>query len=228
MVNPTSVIRSVITQIGVDPARVSHGGSGRYLPPLVSVPARRTLPAQAAYVIAALAIGFGHAGLCHPNSALSHLQRALAFLAADADAGLRHVRLWRAGGTARRGTFVRSGRPPAGVLVALGGLMASTVLFTFAGSTVWLFAARGLQGLATGIILSAASAALLDLHPRRDADAVGLTNGVVSAFGLGLGVLVSSLLVQLGPAPRQLPYVVLFVLFALDVRRRLLDAGTGP
>ena len=45
-----------------------------------------------------------------------------------------------------------------------------------------------LQGLATGLALGAASAALLDLHPRRDPAGVGLTNGVVSAGGLGLGV----------------------------------------
>jgi MFS family permease len=106
------------------------------------------------------------------------------------------------------------GRRPV-LLVALGVLMASTVLFMVADSAVWLFVARGLQGLATGAAISAASAALLDLHPRKDAAGVGLTNGVMSAAGLGLGILVSSTLVQLGHAPRVLPYVVLFVLFAL-------------
>jgi MFS family permease len=69
--------------------------------------------------------------------------------------------------------------------------------------------------LATGAAVSAASAALLDLHPRRDPAGVGLANGVASASGIGLGALVSSSLVQLGSAPRVLPYVVLFVLFAL-------------
>src|SRR5262249_26249767 len=101
------------------------------------------------------------------------------------------------------------------LLVALTGLMASSSLFILAGSAAWLFFARGLQGLATGVLLSAASAALLDFHPRRDPNAVGLTNGVVSALGLGSGVLVSSVLVQFGPAPRTLPYVVLFGLFSI-------------
>src|SRR5215212_7963527 len=105
------------------------------------------------------------------------------------------------------------GRRPV-LLVALSVLVASTVVFMFAGSAVWLFVARGLQGLATGAALSAASAALLDLHPRRDAAAVGLTNGVASAGGIALGILVSSSLVQLGDAPRVLPYVVLLGLFA--------------
>jgi MFS family permease len=106
------------------------------------------------------------------------------------------------------------GRRPV-LLVALGTLMAATVLFMVADSVVWLFVARGLQGLATGAALGAASASLLDLHARRDPAGVGLTNGVVSAGGLGLGVLVSAAFVELLPAPRVLPYVFLFVLFAI-------------
>jgi MFS family permease len=78
-----------------------------------------------------------------------------------------------------------------------------------------LFVGRGLQGLATGAAVGTASAALLDLHPRRDPAGVALANGVASAGGIGLGALVSSALVQLGAAPRVLPFVVLFVLFAL-------------
>src|SRR4051812_41964293 len=106
------------------------------------------------------------------------------------------------------------GRRPV-LLVALGTLMASTVLFMVADSVGWLFVARAVQGAATGLALGAASAALLDLHPRRDPAGVGLTNGVVSAGGMGLGVLVSAALVELAPAPRVLPYVALFVLFSI-------------
>jgi MFS family permease len=106
------------------------------------------------------------------------------------------------------------GRRPV-LLVALGALMGATVLFMVADSVVWLFFARGVQGLATGAALGAASASLLDLHPRRDPAGVGLTNGVVSAGGMGLGVLVSAAFVELLPAPRVLPYVALFVLFAI-------------
>lgn len=107
-----------------------------------------------------------------------------------------------------------AGRRPV-LLGALGMLMVSTVLFMLARSAAWLFLARGLQGLATGAAISAASAALLDLHPRRDAAGAGLTNGVASAAGLGLGILISSAIVQLGYAARVLPYVLLFTLFAL-------------
>ena len=106
------------------------------------------------------------------------------------------------------------GRRPV-LLAALATLMGATVLFMLADSVVWLFVARGVQGLATGAALGAASAALLDLHPRRDPAGVGLTNGVVSAGGIGLGVLVSAAFVEFLPAPRVLPYVALFVLFAI-------------
>jgi MFS family permease len=101
------------------------------------------------------------------------------------------------------------------LLVALGGLAGSTVLFLLADSAAWLFVARGLQGLATGAALSAASAALLDLHPRRDPAGVGLTNGTAAAAGIGLGMFSSSSLVQIGWEPRLLPYIVLLALIAL-------------
>jgi MFS family permease len=106
------------------------------------------------------------------------------------------------------------GRRPV-LLGALGVLMLATVLFMLADSVMWLFAARALQGVATGGALGAASAGLLDLHPRRDPAGVGLTNGVASAGGMGLGVLVSAACVELLPAPRVLPYVLLVVLFAI-------------
>src|ERR671930_2132663 len=106
------------------------------------------------------------------------------------------------------------GRRPV-LLTALGTLLGTTVLFMVANSVIWLFVARGIQGLATGLALGAASAALLDLHPRRDPAGVGLANGVVSAGGLGLGVLVSAAFVEVLPAPRVLPYAALFVLFAI-------------
>ena len=105
------------------------------------------------------------------------------------------------------------GRRPV-LLGALGGLLAATVLFMLARSVEWLFAARGLQGLATGATLGAAGAALLDLHPRGDARQAGLVNGVGSAAGIAAGALVSSILVQAAPDPRVTPFAVLFALFA--------------
>jgi MFS family permease len=107
-----------------------------------------------------------------------------------------------------------AGRRPV-LLIALGALLVATVLYMLADSVAWLFAARGLQGLATGLALGTASAGLLDFHPSQDPEGAGMTNGVVSAAGLGLGALASSAIVQLLPAPRVLPYVLVLVLFAV-------------
>jgi MFS family permease len=104
------------------------------------------------------------------------------------------------------------GRRPV-LIVAMATLAIVTVPFMLADSVVWLFVARGIQGLATGLALSAASAALLDLHPDRDPVSVSLANGVASTIGMGSGVIVSAAIVQFLPAPRVLPYVLLAILF---------------
>jgi MFS family permease len=106
------------------------------------------------------------------------------------------------------------GRRPV-LIGSLMALLASTVLYMLAQSVVWLFAARGLQGLATGAAIAAAGAAMLDLHPRGDAVHAGLVNGVGSALGIGFGAAVSSVLVQEAPDPRVTPFILLFVLFAV-------------
>src|SRR5262249_56045052 len=73
----------------------------------------------------------------------------------------------------------------------------------------------GVQGGGAGGGGGGAGAGWLALPPTRAPAGVGLTTAVGAASGIGLGVLVSSSLVQLGTLPRVLPYVVLLVLFAL-------------
>src|SRR5437870_8607088 len=179
------------------------------------VPARRTLSPRIGYTVAALVVGLGLFASVTPSplyrtySVLWHFSPlTLTLIYATYAFGVL-ASLLLAGGVSDD-----VGRRPA-LLVALGALMASSVLFMVAGSAAWLFVARGLQGLATGAALSAASAALLDLHPNRDPAGVGLTTATAAAGGIGLGVLVSSALVQLGTLPRVLPYVVLVGLFAV-------------
>ena len=176
---------------------------------------RRTLPNTIAYALAAAVIGLALFASVTPSplyetySELWHFsQVTLTLIYATYAFGVLAT-LLLAGGVSDD-----VGRRPV-LLVALGVLMASTVLFMLADSAAWLFVARGLQGLATGAALGAASAALLDLHPRRDHAGVGLANTVASATGIALGVLVSSLVVELGSAPRVLPYAVLLALFAI-------------
>jgi predicted MFS family arabinose efflux permease len=175
----------------------------------------RTLPNSVAYALAASVIGLGLFASLTP----SPLYRTYSVLWHFSPLTLTLIYATYAFGVLA--TLLLAGRVSDDVgrrpvlLVALGALMASTVLFMLADSAAWLFVARGVQGLATGAALSAASAALLDLHPRRDPAGVGLTNATAAAGGIGLGMLVSSSLVQMGWEPRLLPYVVLLVLFAL-------------
>src|SRR5436190_5110730 len=82
---------------------------------------------------------------------------------------------------AGRASDVGGRRPVLGI--ALSALLAATVLYMVAESVAWLFAARAVQGLATGLALGTASASLLDFHPRQDPEGVGMMNGVVSAAG---------------------------------------------
>lgn len=106
------------------------------------------------------------------------------------------------------------GRRPV-LIGSLAVLIVATGLFLVANSVAWLFAARALQGLATGVALGSAGAALLDLHPRRDSHGAGLANGVASTAGMGLGALLSAVLVQYAPMPMRTPYLVLVAIFAV-------------
>jgi MFS family permease len=178
---------------------------------------RQTLPNTAGYALAAGVIGLGLFASLTPSplyrgySVLWHFSPlTLTLIYATYAFGVL-TSLLLAGGVSDQ-----VGRRPV-LLAALGGLAVSTALFLLADSAAWLFVARGIQGLATGAALSAASAALLDLHPRRDPAGVGLTNATAAAAGIGLGMLVSSSLVQIGWEPRRLPYLVLLVLVAIAI-----------
>jgi MFS family permease len=186
-----------------------------YRPVGQAAPRRRTLSNDAAYWLAAGVVGLGLFASLTP----SPLYRSYSVLWHFSPLTLTLIYATYAFGVLAALLLVGGvsddvGRRPV-LLVALAGLMGSTTLFLLADSAAWLFVARGLQGLATGAALSAASAALLDLHPRRDPVGVAVTNGTAAAAGVGLGMLVSSSLVQLGWEPRLLPYVVLLGLVAV-------------
>ena len=175
---------------------------------------RRRLPNRVAYALVASVIGLGLFASVTP----SPLYRAYSLLWHFSPLTLTLIYATYAFGVLTSlllvgGVSDHVGRRPV-LLVALGGLMAATVLFIVADSAACLFSARGIQGLATGAALSAASAALLDLHPRRDPAGAGLTNALAATVGIGLGIVVSSSLVRIGSEPRILPYVVVLVLGA--------------
>jgi MFS family permease len=114
------------------------------------------------------------------------------------------------------------GRRPV-LLGSLALLLAAMGLFLLARSVEWLFVARALQGLATGGVLGAAGAALLELHPRGDTQHASLVNGFVSGAGIAFGALISAVVVQFLPDPRLLPFAIVATLIvALLAAMRLL------
>lgn len=176
---------------------------------------RPTLPPVPAYVLAAGIVGLGLFASVTPSPLYPIYQSAW---------GLSALTLTLVYATYATGVLLalliagsasdQFGRRPV-LLVAVAGLIAATVLSALAPSVVWLVVARAVQGVATGLALSTAGAALLELRPRRDAAAAGLANTAASTAGIALGVLVASLLVELDWAPRLLPYLAQLVLLVI-------------
>jgi MFS family permease len=106
------------------------------------------------------------------------------------------------------------GRRPV-VLVAFGIAVASAVVFLFVSSTVWLFPARILSGLAIALSAGASTAWVTELEPHHDtAKASKIVIGA-NTLGLGLGPVLSGVLAQFAPAPLVLPYIVFAIIIVI-------------
>jgi MFS family permease len=106
------------------------------------------------------------------------------------------------------------GRRPT-LLLALALEIVGMLLFAAAQSVLWLFAARVLQGVATGIATAAISAALIDLQPPSKPRLGALLAASAPMCGLAAGALGSGLLVEYAPHPTRLVYWLLLAAFAL-------------
>ncbi len=103
------------------------------------------------------------------------------------------------------------GRRPL-ILTAIVVDVVACVLFLAAHGPGLLFAARALEGIAVGATVNTLGAVLLDLRPRGSL-APMLSSNAPNA-GLALGVLLTAVLVQYGPAPTQLVWWLLLGAFA--------------
>ncbi len=103
------------------------------------------------------------------------------------------------------------GRRPA-ILAALILNVVSMAMFMAADSAATLIAARALQGFATGLATAALGAAILD----NDRSRGPILNSITAFTGLAAGSLGAGILVTYAPEPRQLVYVVLLVLSAIE------------
>lgn len=107
-------------------------------------------------------------------------------------------------------------------LPALGVAALSTLVFGFALSTSWLFLARALSGLATGLASGAATAWISELHPRNDKTESATIAVAANLAGLAIGPLAAGFLSQYCPSPLRLSYFIylpVLVCVALAISR---------
>jgi MFS family permease len=120
------------------------------------------------------------------------------------------------------------GRRPV-LAASIVAMIISMLLFAAARSVGWLIVARLIQGLAVGTASTAASAALIELEPPGRPGIGALAAATAPSFGLASGSLITSLLVDFGPAPTVAVYVGLGVVFALAlVVVFLMPESAGP
>jgi MFS family permease len=100
------------------------------------------------------------------------------------------------------------GRRPvlAVALVVEAGAMG---IFLDAHGVAALFAARVVQGLATGAAIGVVGAYLLDLQPADGSRLGSLVNSAAATGGLGLGAATTGLLIEYAPHPTRLVFLIL-------------------
>ena len=103
------------------------------------------------------------------------------------------------------------GRRPV-LLASLAVQVLAMAGFALAGGFAGMLVARVVQGLATGAAVAAVGAGLLDIDRARGT----VTNSVVVPIGTATGGLVAGLVVSTLPAPGQLIYALLAVIFVLQ------------
>jgi MFS family permease len=101
----------------------------------------------------------------------------------------------------------RFGRRPI-IAAGLLGAALSLALLALARSTSWLFAARGVQGLATGLLTGAATAALVELEPSGDHQRAAVATVLSTNGGSAVGPLLAGVLAEWAPEPLVLCYLV--------------------
>jgi MFS family permease len=119
------------------------------------------------------------------------------------------------------------GRRPT-LLAALAVQILAMLAFAEASGVGWLFAARILQGVATGTAMGAISAALIDLQPRSKPGLGPLMGAVAPMSGLALGALAAGLLVDYGPDPTRFVFWVLVGAFAVAMLAVVAIPETVP
>ncbi|TCC49111.1 MFS transporter [Kribbella capetownensis] len=107
------------------------------------------------------------------------------------------------------------GRRPAS-LASLGLLMLGCLLLLNVHDVGTLLAGRLLMGLGAGLASSNVTAYIVDAAPRRPAWLASVASSQTPMFGLAVGAIASGALVQFGPWPRDLIYLIAVGLLLLS------------
>ena len=102
-------------------------------------------------------------------------------------------------------------------MVALLIQVAGMAAFIAATGVAWLYLARVLQGVGTGVATGAISAWLLDLQPADKPRRGSIVAGIALLSGLGAGALGSGLLVEYAPNPTDLVFWLLIGVYAVGI-----------
>lgn len=187
---------------------------------------RRTLPRAAAFAVVGAMLGAVLFAASAPSPLYAVYQARFGFSAGTLTAIFAVYAFALVAALLLTGSLSdRVGRRPV-LLAALLGMAAAMGVFALATGVGWLVAARVLQGLATGVATGTLSATLIDLQPRPGRGPI--VSAVAPSFGLAGGVLGAGALVQHGPAPRQLVFLLLLAVFALAAVAVLVLPETVP
>jgi len=102
------------------------------------------------------------------------------------------------------------GRRPV-IAVAIGLEVVAMLLFVVADGVPVLGTARVVQGVATGLAMTAMGAALVDLNPPENPSLAGIVSGMAPIGGLAIGALAAGALVEYGPWSTSLIYLLILV-----------------
>ncbi|MBB1035054.1 MFS transporter [Dietzia sp. CQ4] len=123
------------------------------------------------------------------------------------------------------------GRRPV-VITGLVLLVLSMAGLAAAPSVAWLIAARVVQGLGVGLVTGSAAAAIIELHPTRNARVGALTSSSTTNFGIAAGVLLAGVVATSSSSPLVHPYVVMGVALAALLAGVVVlvpeTSGAGP
>jgi MFS family permease len=103
------------------------------------------------------------------------------------------------------------GRRPL-LLAGVAGQIVALAVFNGAHDVGFLFTARVIQGVATGLAIGAVGAGMLDINPVKGA----VANATAPGLGTGSGALLSAFAVQWLPRPTHLVYLVLIGLLVMQ------------